>query len=65
MHDKRFIKESFPVKEVSFYSAKEKNIRHGHISTLCILTIEKNLNNLWLSCRISVICVLSNAIGHR
>ena len=36
MKDKRFIEESFPVKEVSEISAKEKNIRHGHISTLHI-----------------------------
>jgi len=35
-NDKRFIEESFPVKEVSFESAREKNIRHGHISTLHI-----------------------------
>jgi adenine-specific DNA methylase len=34
--DKRFIEESFPVEEVSFESAREKNIRHGHISTLHI-----------------------------
>jgi putative DNA methylase len=34
--DRRFIEESFPVKEVSIESAKEKNIRHGHISTLHI-----------------------------
>lgn len=34
--DTRFIEESFPVKEVSVESAKEKNIRHGHISTLHI-----------------------------
>lgn len=34
--DKRFIEVSFPVKEVSKESAKEKNIRHGHISTLHI-----------------------------
>ncbi|MFN3699184.1 MAG: DUF1156 domain-containing protein, partial [Dictyoglomus sp.] len=33
---KSFIEESFPVKEVSQESAKEKNIRHGHISTLHI-----------------------------
>lgn len=33
---KRFIEESFPVKEVSEQSAREKNIRHGHISTLHI-----------------------------
>lgn len=32
--DRRFIEESFPVKEVGEASAKEKNIRHGHISTL-------------------------------
>jgi putative DNA methylase len=34
--DKRFIEESFPIKEVSIESTKEKNIRHGHISTLHI-----------------------------
>ena len=33
---KRFIETSFPVKEVSIESAREKNIRHGHISTLHI-----------------------------
>ncbi len=36
MTDRRFIEESFPVKEVSAISAKEKNIRHGNISTLHI-----------------------------
>jgi len=36
MKDKRFIEVSFPVKEISEISAKEKNIRHGHISTLHI-----------------------------
>ena len=36
MKGKRFIEVSFPVKEVSKISAKEKNIRHGHISTLHI-----------------------------
>jgi len=35
-NDKRFIEESFPVKEVSIESAHEKKIRHGHISTLHI-----------------------------
>ncbi len=34
--DKRFIEEAFPVKKISEISAKEKNIRHGHISTLHI-----------------------------
>jgi len=36
MNDKRFVEESFPVKGISEISAKEKNIRHGHISTLHI-----------------------------
>jgi len=36
MENKRYIEDSFPVKEVSEHSAKEKNIRHGHISTLHI-----------------------------
>jgi len=36
MTDRRFIEESFPVKDVSAISAHEKNIRHGHISTLHI-----------------------------
>jgi len=35
-HSRRFIEESFPVKDVSTISASEKNIRHGHISTLHI-----------------------------
>lgn len=34
--DKRLIEYSFPVKEVSREGAREKNIRHGHISTLHI-----------------------------
>ncbi len=33
---RRFIEESFPVREVSAESVREKNIRHGHISTLHI-----------------------------
>ena len=37
MHqDKRFIEDTFPVKEVSTESARERHIRHGHISTLHI-----------------------------
>lgn len=35
-NDKRLIEVTFPVKEVSEESAREKNIRHGHISTLHI-----------------------------
>jgi putative DNA methylase len=33
---RRFIEESFPVKEIGAASSKEKNIRQGHISTLHI-----------------------------
>jgi len=36
LNNKRFIEASFPVKEVSIESAREKNIRHRHISTLHI-----------------------------
>jgi len=35
-NNRRFIEETFPVKEVSIESAREKNIRHGHISTFHI-----------------------------
>lgn len=34
MEDRRFIEETFPVKEVGEESAKEKSIGRGHISTL-------------------------------
>ena len=40
---KRLIEETFPVKEVSLESAREKNIRHGHISTLHIWWARKPL----------------------
>ena len=36
MEDKKFIEVTFPIKEVSKESVREKNIRHGHISTLHI-----------------------------
>jgi len=36
MEDKRLIEVDFPLKEVSEESAREKSIRHGHISTLHI-----------------------------
>lgn len=34
--DKRFIEDTFPIREVSIEGSKEKNIRQGHISTLHI-----------------------------
>jgi len=32
-NNRRFIEETFPVKEVGAESSQEKHIRHGHIST--------------------------------
>jgi adenine-specific DNA methylase len=42
-HDRRFIEETFPVKEVSAISAREKNFRHGYISTFHIWWARKPL----------------------
>ena len=36
MADKRLIEAAFPLKQVSLDSVHEKNVRHGHISTLHI-----------------------------
>jgi adenine-specific DNA methylase len=36
MTDRRLIEETFPLQEVSEHSKHEKNVRHGHISTLHI-----------------------------
>jgi len=33
---RRFIEADFPIRPVREHSAREKNIRHGHISTLHI-----------------------------
>jgi len=41
--EKSFIEVTFPIKEVSEGSAREKNIRHGHISTLHIWWTRKPL----------------------
>ena len=43
MTDRRFIEESFPIKEVGAEAAREKSIRHGHISTLHIWWARKPL----------------------
>jgi Adenine-specific DNA methylase containing a Zn-ribbon len=40
---KRFIEELLPIKEISEESARERNIRHGHISTLHIWWARKPL----------------------
>ena len=53
--DKSFIESDFPVKEVSEESAREKNIRHGHISTLHIWWARRPL----ASSRASIYAALS------
>src|SRR5215216_739916 len=35
-HDRRLIEDSLPLEAISVQSAREKSIRHGHISTLHI-----------------------------
>jgi putative DNA methylase len=45
MEDRRFIEETFPVREVSLESAKEKSIRRGHISTLHIWWARRPLSS--------------------
>ena len=34
MTDRRLIEEELPLKEVNAQSAREKSLRHGHISTM-------------------------------
>src|SRR5256886_687685 len=36
LNDRRLIEEAFPIREISTQSVREKNVRHGHISTLHI-----------------------------
>lgn len=43
--DKRFIEESFPVQEISKEAAREKSIRHGHLSTLHIWWARRPLSS--------------------
>jgi len=57
MVDKSFIESDFPIKDVSVESAREKNIRHGHISTLHIWWARRPL----ASSRASVYAALTPA----
>ncbi len=50
MLGKRFIDECFPIKEVSQESVREKNIRHGHISTLHIWWARRPLASSRATC---------------
>ncbi|MYD25363.1 MAG: DUF1156 domain-containing protein [Gemmatimonadetes bacterium] len=54
MHDKRLIEAAFPLKQVSLDSVHEKNVRHGHISTLHIWPARRPL----AACRAALIATL-------
>ena len=52
--DKRLIEVAFPLKQASIDSVHEKNVRHGHISTLHIWPARRPL----AACRAALICTL-------
>ena len=54
MDDKRLIEVAFPLKHVSLDSVHEKNVRHGHISTLHIWPARRPL----AACRAALIATL-------
>ncbi|MCX6379003.1 MAG: DUF1156 domain-containing protein [Armatimonadetes bacterium] len=54
MSDKRLIEEAFPLKQASIDSVHEKNVRHGHISTLHIWPARRPL----AACRAALITTL-------
>ena len=54
MTDKRLIEVAFPLKQVSLDSVHEKNVRHGHISTLHIWPARRPL----AACRAALIATL-------
>src|SRR4030067_144191 len=51
---RRLIEEAFPLKKVSEDSKHEKNVRHGHISTLHIWPARRPL----AACRAAIIAAL-------
>ena len=53
-NDKRLIEVAFPLKQVSLDSVHEKNVRHGHISTLHIWPARRPL----AACRAALIATL-------
>ncbi len=53
-NDKRLIEVAFPLKQVSMDSVHEKNVRHGHISTLHIWPARRPL----AACRAALIATL-------
>src|SRR5664280_2026501 len=54
MSDKRLIEAAFPLKQASLDSVHEKNVRHGHISTLHIWPARRPL----AACRAALLCTL-------
>ncbi len=54
MTSRRLIEETFPLKKVSTDSKHEKNVRHGHISTLHIWPARRPL----AACRAAIIAAL-------
>ncbi|MGH8247510.1 MAG: DUF1156 domain-containing protein, partial [Gammaproteobacteria bacterium] len=54
MTDKRLIESAFPLKQASLDSVHEKNVRHGHISTLHIWPARRPL----AACRAALIATL-------
>ena len=54
MPEKRLIEAAFPLKQVSLDSVHEKNVRHGHISTLHIWPARRPL----AACRAALIATL-------
>jgi len=54
MSDKRLIEVAFPLKQTSLDSVHEKNVRHGHISTLHIWPARRPL----AACRAALIATL-------
>ena len=54
MTDKRLIEAAFPLEQVSLDSVHEKNVRHGHISTLHIWPARRPL----AACRAALIATL-------
>ena len=54
MSDRRLIEAAFPLKQVSLDSVHEKNVRHGHISTLHIWPARRPL----AACRAALLATL-------
>ena len=52
--NKRLIEVAFPLKQASLTSVHEKNVRHGHISTLHIWPARRPL----AACRAALLCTL-------